>query len=144
MVYSVLLLFCLFQREVVALRGPEGVLMQCLICSPHVTHFFTDIIGEFIDYHGNDSLSEDICFSDLELPSDYDRFKLPIKPIDVNVGFLVRQISQVHEDKLGYDMKLGIWIEWQDKELARQTERAGCNPFVYKGIKPKFWLPGTR
>ena len=99
----------------------------------------TDIWKIFDDY-----ASQDICLSDLELPPHYDHLKLPVKPIEVNIAFFIRQLSQVHEDKMSYDLSLSMWIGWQDERLIGQTETAGCNPFVYKSRQqPELWIPGN-
>ena len=91
----------------------------------------------------DDYSSKDVCFSDLELPPSYDHLKLPKRPIEINIAFFIRQLSQVHEEKMSYDLSLSMWIGWQDDRLLGQTETAGCNPFVYRSKQPKLWIPGN-
>ena len=87
-------------------------------------------------------LYDDICHSKIYLSQDYDRFKVPEDPMNIRMVFFIRQVSQVHEERMSYDLILNMWIMWQDKRLIGQTERAGCNPMVYNGKRPKIWLPG--
>ena len=91
----------------------------------------------------DDYSSKDVCFSDLELPPSYDHLKLPKRPIEINIAFFIRQLSQVHEEKMSYDLSLSMWIGWQDDRLLGQTETAGCNPFVYRSKQPQLWIPGN-
>ena len=105
-------------------------------------HVSNDTLSTDIWKIFDDFASQDICFSDMELPPGYDRLKLPSKPIEIHIAYHIGQVSQVHEDKMMYDLSLSLWIAWQDERLIGQTEKAGCNPFVYRSKQPKLWIPG--
>ena len=107
-----------------------------------MSHVSNDTLSTDIWKIFDDFASQDICFSDMELPPTYDRLKLPRKPIEIHIAYHIGQVSQVHEDKMMYDLSLSLWIAWQDERLIGQTEKAGCNPFVYRSKQPKLWIPG--
>ena len=87
--------------------------------------------------------SQDVCFSNLELSSNYDHLKLPKKPMEIDIAFFILQLHEVHEDKKSYDLNINLWIGWQDERLRGQTEMAGCNPLVYRNKQPQLWIPGN-
>ena len=108
-----------------------------------MSHVSNDTLSIDIWKIFDDYTSQEICFSDMELPPSYDRLKLPRKPIEIHIAYHIGQVSQVHEDKMMYDLSLSLWIAWQDERLIGQTEKAGCNPFVYRSKQPKLWIPGN-
>ena len=81
------------------------------------------------------------CHSSLDLPPGYDRFKAPGNPMDITVQYEIRQVRQVHEETMSYDLHLQMMLTWTDRRLVGLTERVGCNPvFVNEG--KKLWVPG--
>ena len=88
-----------------------------------------------------DKASGKQCHSSLDLPQDYNLHRPPSNPIDINVEFEIRQVRQVHEETMSYDLHLQLMLTWTDERLIGQTEKAGCNPvFVHEG--KKLWVPG--
>ena len=89
-----------------------------------------------------DKASGKQCHSGLDLPADYNLHKPPSNFVNISVGFEIRQVRQVHEETMSYDLHLQLMLTWTDKRLVGQTEKAGCNPvFVKEGNK--LWVPGT-
>ena len=81
------------------------------------------------------------CHSSLSLPPGYDHFKPPGSPMDIIVQYEIRQVRQVHEETMSYDLHLQMMLTWTDRRLIGLTERVGCNPvFVSEGNK--LWVPG--
>ena len=100
---------------------------------------------EVLDPYGSmwDKASGKQCHSGLDLPLDYNLRKPPSDPIGITVGFEIRQVRQVHEETMSYDLHLQLMLTWTDKRLIGQTEKAGCNPvFVDEG--EKLWVPGNQ
>ena len=81
------------------------------------------------------------CHASLELPPQYDRFKPPETPMDITVQYEIRQVQQVHEKKMSYDLHMLLFLTWTDERLIGLTDNTGCSPlFVNEG--KKLWVPG--
>ena len=104
----------------------------------------SDTATEILDPYESmwDKASGKQCHSSLDLPPGYNLHKPPSNPMDIAVEFEIRQVRQVHEETLSYDLHLQLMLTWTDERLIGQTEKAGCNPvFVHEG--KKLWVPGT-
>ena len=84
------------------------------------------------------------CSAQLDLSAEYDPLKLPNNfgkgPLDIKVGFDIRQVREVDESKKSYTIDLHIYMNWTDERLIGQTEKAKCNPVL--PATATFWIPG--
>ena len=61
--------------------------------------------------------------------------------MDITVQYEIRQVQQVHEKKMSYDLHMLLFVTWTDKRLIGLTDKTGCSPlFVHEG--DKLWVPG--
>ena len=61
--------------------------------------------------------------------------------MDITVQYEIRQVQQVHEKKMSYDLHMLLFLTWTDERLIGLTDNTGCNPlFVNEG--KKLWVPG--
>ena len=61
--------------------------------------------------------------------------------MEITVQYEIRQVQQVHEEKMSYDLHMLLFLTWTDKRLIGLTANAGCNPlYVHEG--KRLWVPG--
>ena len=119
------------------------VLLLVLLCQVSAEGSSNGSIIQILDSYESmwDKASGKQCHSGLDLPADYNLHKPPSNFVNISVGFEIRQVRQVHEETMSYDLHLQLMLTWTDKRLVGQAEKAGCNPvFVNEG--KKLWVPG--
>ena len=121
------------------------VLLLVLLCQVYAETSSNGSVIQILDSYESmwDKASGKQCHSGLDLPADYNLHKPPSNFVNISVGFEIRQVRQVHEETMSYDLHLQLMLTWTDKRLVGQTEKAGCNPVFVKEGK-KLWVPGIR